>query len=145
MSKSFENDLGKVLKQPPKRTILRSLLDKVKKVCDIYMYKTQWNLFSIDTLGGVKKLRSTKHTSCSLYCHDCFYLFPLFVVWLRRIFVKMSRYKIAELLQDIWLWLASTTHLPPCHFDHFQKKKKCWSIKSNQLCLQCQWPWLFSL
>ena len=36
----------------------------------------------------------------------------------------MSRCKITELLQDIWSWLVSTTHLPPCHLSHFQKKKE---------------------
>ena len=90
------------------------------------MYKTQKNLFTIDILGGVKKLRSTKHTSCSLYFLKLclyFHFFPLFVIWLGS-FIKIWKCKITELLQDIWLWLVSTTHLPPCHFDHFQKKKK---------------------
>ena len=62
-----------------------------------------------------------------------FTFFFFLFIWLRS-FIKIWRCKITELLQDIWLWLLSImiTHLPPCHFDHFQKKrkkKKCGSIK----------------
>ena len=54
-----------------------------------------------------------------------FTFFLFLFIWLRS-FNKIWRCKITELLQDISLWLVSImiTHLPPCHFDHFQKKKK---------------------
>ena len=48
---------------------------------------------------------------------------------MRKSFIKVSRCEITELLQDIWLWLASTTHLPPCCYFGYFEKKKCWSLK----------------
>ena len=99
------------------------------------MYKTQWNLFTINTLGKVNKPGSTKDTSCSLFlsCHFFFFSF-LLSDWGSL----LSDCEISEFLQDIWLWLASTTHLFPFYyFDHFNKK---YANHSNHMCLQCQWP-----
>ena len=48
--------------------------------------------------------------------------------------MKVSRCEINELLQDIWLWLASTTILPLCcYFGHFEKKML---ITHVRMCLQ---------
>ena len=56
------------------------------------MCKTQETLFTIDTLGGVKMPRSTKHTSCSLdflkFCLLLLLFIPLFVIRLRRSFYQ---------------------------------------------------------
>ena len=55
LSNGFENDLGKVLEEPPKRTVFRLLLDKVQKGIFITVWTVpgHWIFFKFFVLFSV--------------------------------------------------------------------------------------------